>query len=649
MKTPAKKPAKLTEKTLPKILKAVAKKYPRVGAQYFRNAKGGFDVVTYNSLLLIMLDFGAGLLASGIRRGDHIGLISDNRKEWFQADMGLMAIGAADVPRGCDVSERDLRFILSSAECKTVIAENTAQATRILGMKAVLPLLARLIVFDPAKKDTEIAALAERCAVELCSFDDIRAHGRRFRAGNRGAVEAELDKGGWDDLACIIFTSGTTGEPKGAMLSHGNFITQLDELNERIYLHPGERAILVLPVWHAFERLCEYVAASQAAGLCYSKPVGSALLSDMQKLNPQLLPAVPRVFEALYDGIRRTVRKKGGVSAGLFAFFVAIAKLHSALDRRLFRKTARFSNDYIVLQWLALGVPWLLLYPLKLLGGVFVFRKIRTRLGIGFRAGISGGGALPPNIDAFFWAIGIRVVEGYGLTETAPVVCVRPVDAPVFGTVGKPIRGVEAQVVDSEGKPLPAGQQGSLRIRGGTVMKGYYKRADLNAAVLSSDGWFDTGDLAVFTVSGELALRGRKKDTIVLRGGENVEPLPLELKLAESRYVAQAVVVGQNERYLGALILPEKDEVAAYAAEQGLAAASYGELLKTPEIGKLFYREIRDAVSAKNGFRSFERIGRFVLLEEAFAAGKTLSAKQEIMRYKLPEIYAREFKQLFGA
>ncbi|WP_162504762.1 AMP-binding protein, partial [Treponema endosymbiont of Eucomonympha sp.] len=362
MKTPAKKPAKLTEKTLPKILKAVAKKYPRVGAQYFRNAKGGFDVVTYNSLLLVMLDFGAGLLASGIRRGDHIGFISDNRKEWFQADMGLMAIGAVDVPRGCDVSERDLRFILSSAECKTVIAENTVQAARILGMKAALPL-------------AETAVLAERCAVELCSFDDIRALGRRFRAGNRGAVEAELDKGGWDDLACIIFTSGTTGEPKGAMLSHGNFITQLDELNERIYLHPGERAILVLPVWHAFERLCEYVAASQAAGLCYSKPVGSALLADMQKLNPQLLPAVPRVFEALYDGIRRAARKRGGVSAGLFAFFVVAAKLHSALDRRLFRKAARFGNDYIVLQWLVFGVPWLLLYPLKLLGGVLVFRK----------------------------------------------------------------------------------------------------------------------------------------------------------------------------------------------------------------------------------------------------------------------------------
>ena len=185
------------------------------------------------------------------------------------------------------------------------------------------------------------------------------------------------------------------------MLSHGNFITQLDELNERIYLFPGDKALCVLPVWHVFQRLCEYVILNQGAALCYSKPIASILLPDFATLNPQLLPAVPRVLEAIYEGVNKTMRRTGGIVNILYNFFVAVAILHSRIDRKLFRKNIRFGNDHIVLWWPVLVLPWLALYPLKLLGGVLVFKKVRAKLGNAFRAGVAGGGAYPSAIDEY--------------------------------------------------------------------------------------------------------------------------------------------------------------------------------------------------------------------------------------------------------
>jgi long-chain acyl-CoA synthetase len=525
------------------------------------------------------------------------------------------------------------------------VAENTIQVRKILSFRDSLPNLKQLITIDDV--DESVKALAKQEKIEVLSFMQVLEAGKAFRIANPGKVEDELAVGKKDDLACIIFTSGTTGEPKGVMLSHYNFIAQLDELKERIYLFPGDRAILVLPVWHDFERLCEYVVTSQGATLGYSKPIGSVLMPDLQKLNPQLFPAVPRVFESVYDGINRTMRKTGGIVYVLYKFFVAVAKLHSKIDRRLFRKTARYSNDFLFLMWILLVIPWLILYPLKALGNVLVFRKIRAKLGTGFRSGVSGGGALPSQIDEFFWAIGAKVVEGYGLTETAPVISVRPIDAPVFGTVGSAIRHVEVRIVDDDGKVLSPGVKGEVQVRGDTVMKGYYKRDDLTKQVIDKDGWFSTGDIGMLTVNKELVLRGRKKDTIVLRGGENVEPLPIEMKLNESQYVRESVVIGQDQRSLGALIVPEHDEVIAFAENEGIAFSSYEALLKHSEVLKLFEQEIHAAVSQKNGFRLFERIGPFCLLPKQFEVGKELSAKQEIARFKITEIYKRTIKGMF--
>ncbi len=631
--------------TIPQMLKEIALQYPDVAAQYGKDAQGNFHPVTYKQLLDTSYHFGGGLLSLGTTRGEHVGLLADNRKEWLQADMGIMGIGAVDVPRGCDATERELRFIFSMAECKTIVVENETQVLKVLDFKESLPHLVRFISFDEVKE--EVKEKSKAAGVEVLQFGEVLKIGEEYCQKNPSKLEEEFEKGTSEDLACIIFTSGTTGEPKGVMLTHGNFLAQLEDLKERIYLYPGERALSVLPVWHAFERLCEYVVLCQAAAICYSKPIGSVMLPDFQKINPQMLPAVPRVFEAVYEGVYRTMRKTGGVVYALFRFFVGVAKVHSRIHRHLFRKTARLKNDHLLLSWIVLFIPWLLLYPLKALGGVIVFKKIRAKLGTSFRGGISGGGALPPQIDEFFWAIGVNLVEGYGLTETAPVVSVRPFRAPVFGTIGRPLKDVEVRIVDEEGNVLPKCQKGTVQVKGPTVMKGYYKREDLTAKVIDKDGWFDTGDIGLITLGGELVLKGRIKDTIVLRGGENIEPLTIEMKLNNSRYIAQSMVVGQDQRFLGAIIVPSEEEIVGYAQEQQIPYEDYSGLLKTQEIKKLIDSEIQTAISAKNGFRLFEKISRFFILDKPFVVGETLSAKQEIMRHKISEIYAKEIAELF--
>ena len=632
--------------TVPKMIKNTVDQYPEVYSQYKRLPNNEFEPITYRDMFQLAMDFGAALVSIGVKKEDKIGLISDNRAEWQQADIGLMAIGAIDVPRGCDATIIDLEKILSITEAQIVIAENNSQVKKILSIKEKLPALKKFICFENDVKP-ETFDLAKENNVEITYFSEMLKIGQKWRIENKGKVEELMESGTGDDVATIIFTSGTTGDPKGVVLTHKNFLAQLDELPERIFVNPGDKALSVLPIWHVFEREVEYVIMIQAATICYSKPVGSILLADFKKLNPHLLPAVPRVFEAVYDGIQKKMRKTGGIVQALFNFFVKVAIVHKRMQRKMFNQNACFKAYNPVFWWILFIIPWSLMWPLYWLGDLIVLRKIKAMLGNNFRAGISGGGAYPYNIDEFFWAIGVNVVEGYGLTETAPVVSVRPLAVPIFRTIGSPIRGIQARIVDMDGYVLGRGKEGILQIKGPTVMKGYYKRPDLTEKVMTVDGWLDTGDLAIFTIHDELQIKGRIKDTIVLRGGENLEPLPIEMKLSESRFIKQAIVVGQDKRYLGALLLVDEEEIKNYAATNGMQFDTYESLLQSDEIQKLYESEIANLVNSKNGFKMFERINKFRLITKAFEVGVELSAKQEIMRYRIADLYKTEIESMF--
>lgn len=634
--------------TIPKMIRDSAEKWPEVVAQYHKIDKGGeFQPVLYREMFQFSLDVAAGLMNIGVNRGDLIGLIADNRAEWLYTSIAINGLGAIDVPRGCDATPNDLVQILGLTEIKIVFTENGSQINKIVGIKDQLPCLEKFIVFDSDVKP-EILDLAKKNNVEIIFYKDILTSGQKWRIENPGKVEAEFDKGKSEDICTIIFTSGTTGTPKGVQLTHGGYLAQLDEIPERIYLNPGDKALSVLPVWHVFEREVEYVIMIQGGTLCYSKPVGSILLADFKAINPHILPAVPRVFEAVYDGVTKKMRKAGGIVLKLFNFFVGVAKLQKKMSRLMFNQNACFTRYTPVLWWILFIIPWSLLWPLYWLGDLIIFRKIKSMLGTNFRAGIAGGGAYPKIIDEFFWAIGVEIVEGYGLSETSPIVAVRPIAAPIYRTIGSPIRGVQVRIVDPvDGFVLERGKQGVLQIKGPTVMKGYYKRPDLTAKVINEEGWLDTGDLAVMTIHNELQIRGRIKDTIVLRGGENLEPVPIETKLSESRFIKQAVVLGQDMRYLGALILVDEEELKSYAEENGMQYDTFENFLQTEAVQKLYETEIATLISSKNGFKMFERVAKFQLITKPFEVGVELSAKQEIMRFRINEIYKDKIAEMF--
>jgi long-chain acyl-CoA synthetase len=290
-----------------------------------------------------------------------------------------------------------------------------------------------------------------------------------------------------------------------------------------------------------------------------------------------------------------------------------------------------------------------LLYPLYLLADVLVFKNIRKRFGKNFKygGGVSGGAALPRNVDMFFAAAGVNLCEGYGITETAPVVACRDMYKSVFGTVGKPLGCLEARIVDPDGNECPQGKEGEVWVRGESVMLGYYKDEAKTKEAITEDSWFKTGDLGLLSVDGELVLKGRVKDTIVLRGGENIEPVPIEMKLQESMFITTAVVVGQDERNLGALIVVDEVSLKQWLSENNIEYDDFDEVLKTEVVQNMFAHEIRNLVSIKNGFKIFELIAKFKLLSKKFEVGRELSIKMEVRRNKIPEFFEKELKEIF--
>jgi long-chain acyl-CoA synthetase len=634
------------EQTIPLMIRARTQATPDIPIQYAKDLSGKFQSKSFRAFYDEARDLAAGLLELGALRGDHVGLISDNRQEWLVTDMAVLSLGAADVPRGCDSTDREIAYILGFSECKISFVENEKQAEKILSHKKELPLLGTLILYDTYSEKLNQEAKAQ--GLRLLSYQDLIHLGKERRAKDPEEIDREIDKGQRDDLATIIFTSGTTGEPKGVMLSHGNFLHQLPTLPLVVNVQPGDVWLSVLPVWHSFERIMQYVAPSLYSGIAYSKPVGAIMLADFQAVHPQWMASVPRIWESLRDGVYRNIKQQGPVKKALFDFFVAVGKLHAEFRNLVFGLVPNFHGRIRTLDTLVGLVPWLVLTPFKALGSLLIFNKIKEKLGGRFRAGISGGGALPSQVDTFFSSIGVLLLEGYGLTETAPVVAVRRYTKPRPGCVGQLVLDTEVRIVDEEGQALPPGHKGLVLVRGGQVMKGYYKRPELTAKVLSSDGWLNTGDLGMMTHDGELKITGRAKDTIVLRGGENVEPAPIEEKIRESEWVLQCMVVGQDQKYLGALIVPQQEAVMAFAQENNIPILDYETLIQQPEINELVANDVADLVGPHNGFKPFERIFKFKLIPKPFEVGVELSHKQEVMRHRVVELYAKEVAELFS-
>jgi long-chain acyl-CoA synthetase len=628
--------------TLPKLMISVSEQYPDAVAQYAKTEAGDFVPTPFPRFVEEFKAFAAGLQELGVKREDHVGLISENRKEWLICDMAVLSLGAADVPRGCDSTADEIAYILSFADCQVTILENETQLKKLLNHSKELKGLKHIIMLDMPEKPQSWLG------VKVHSFEEILEKGEEAYRKEPASIQASIDEGKDDDVASLIFTSGTTGTPKGVMLTHRNLLHQVENVPKLLTTGPEDIWLCVLPVWHSFERIMQYVATGWGSALAYSKPIGKIMLGDMAVIRPTWMASVPRIWEAVQAGIYRNVNKEGGAKKVLFHFFVGAASLWTGFRNRLYGLLPEFKRRIRILDILVSILPFLLLYPLKALGNILVFKKIKQKLGGRFVAGISGGGALPPSVDSFFSAAGILLLEGYGLTETAPVLGVRSQFHPVPGTIGPVFPGTVIEIRDENGKPLPWGTKGIVYAKGPQLMKGYYKQPELTAAILSEDGWLNTGDLGMLTRNNELAIVGRVKDTIVLRGGENVEPLPIEQKMQESVYIAQSMLLGQDQRFLAALIVPNLEALQEYAGENNIGFIDGEDLLRQPEIEDLINGEIQERVGAQNGFKSFERINRFKLIIKPFEVGDELSQKQEIKRHVISEKYAEEISALFA-
>jgi long-chain acyl-CoA synthetase len=611
------------------------------GRPAFRHRVGETIVTyTYAELAERVEALATALLALGVSRGDRVGLISDNRPEWIVSDLACISLGAPDVPRGSDTTPKEIEYILGHSGATATFVEDSRRLGAVLGMRERLPGLRLVVVLDPGF-DGELPCDVHR-------LEDLIEKGRALRAGGDRRLEEVRGNIGPNDVATIIYTSGTTGEPKGVMLAHRNLMQNIKVLPGYFGMTSEDLFISLLPPWHIFERMVEYVAI--AAGACQYYSHIRTLAADMAREKPTWMASVPRVWEGIYGRVTANITKEPAAKQRVFGLLLAASK------RFVFARKVLQGRDAI---YAAPSAPARLARVLgaqatvALLWPVYAFAQkkfaaIRERTGGRLRAAVSGGGALPPYVDEFFAAVGITLLEGYGLTETSPVVAARTFDRQVLGTVGLPIPGTEVRIVDEHGRDLPQGQKGIVLCRGDQVMLGYYRRPEETAKVLSPDGWFNTGDLGRLTVRGELALTGRAKETIVLLGGENVEPTPIEEALKESPYIAQVMVVGQDRKNLGALVVPGFDAVRGWLAARGVAGGTAdAEICAREDVRELIKEELRRLLTEERGFKYYERIPRFALLPREFAVGEELTQTMKLRRTVITERYAEEIASLF--
>ena len=632
----------LLEETIVKQLQAIVKKYPGQPVQKSKDEKGVYQATSYADFYKEIQYCAAGFQSIGIKRGETVGLIADNRKEWLICDMGLLCLGANDAPRGCDITPKILSHILSMAACKTVILENSEQLDKVLEIKADLPKLKQIIMMEDASEES--AASARK--YKIMNFRDIMEKGKPLVEAEPDLIEKEIALGQPEDTATIIFTSGTTGVPKGVMLSNTAYVYQAEAMLHYIPVCETDTWLTILPVWHSFERIIQYVSCLNGACLAYSKPVGKTLLLDLQTIKPTHLTAVPRLWEALYAGIIRNIKAKGEKTEKLFNFFVKKSVINEHYRCVLEDRYPDYTGKPAPKLGAILGD--LLTKPYRNLGYKLLFSKVIAKMFPELKAGISGGGALQRDVDNFYAAIGLKVLEGYGLTESGPVISVRRQDHPVVNTVGPAFIGTEIKAIDNDGNEVGCGERGVLHVKGPQVMKGYFNNPELTSEVLDDEGWLNTGDIVMISRNKEIAIVGRAKDTIVLLGGENVEPVPLESKLKESPYIDNAVVLGQDKKYLSAIIVPDFDALEEYAQKNNIMYENRTLIGESPELKELVNKEIADLVCPANGFSSFERIYQFSILQNHFEVGRELSAKMELLRPKIYDLYKKEIEDLLN-
>ena len=626
---------------LPDLWELTAQKFGDIIALRDPHAKPEVRL-TYVELYRQIRQFAAGLQALGVKSGAKIALFADNSPRWFIADQAAMMAGAANAVRSSQADSEELLYILKDSDSSSLIIEDLDTLGRLKSDIANLGLDVVILLSDEAIEPEE--------GFKIINFPQLMQKGANH--------DFEPVQQTSETLATLIYTSGTTGRPKGVMLTHGNLLHQVNELDTIIHAQPGEIALSILPTWHSYERAAEYFLLSWGITQIYTSI--RFFKDDLQRFKPHFMIAVPRLWDSLYEAIQKNFRQKSSFQQKLIRFFLSFSEKYILLKRI----ADDLSLDNLAassLQRFIAKVQSVCLAPIHALGGVMVYHKIRLATGGRIKAVISGGGSLAKHLENFYEIVGVPILVGYGLTETSPVTNARTLQRNLRGSSGRPIPQTEIQIVDPESrKILPSGKRGLVLIRGPQVMKGYYKKPEATAKAIDSEGWFDSGDLGWMTPMGDLVLTGRAKDTIVLTNGENIEPQPIEDACIRSQFIDQMMLVGQDEKFLGALIVPNLDVLQRWSDSQQLgltfpqdassSTATADEVLNDPKVVQLFRQELKEQVKNRPGYRLDDQIKVFQLILEPFSQEngmmtQTLKIKRPIVTERYRAIIDRMFEK----
>ncbi|MEH2375703.1 AMP-dependent synthetase/ligase [Nostoc sp.] len=617
--------------SLPEIWPLAAQQFGDVIALRSPHAKPEV-VITYTQLAEQMQLFASGLQALGIKVGDRISLIADNSPRWFIADQGIMTAGGVDAVRSSQAEKEELLFIIANSGSTAIVVEDLKTLKKLQDRLNDLPIQLIILLSDEAAPTDE--------TLKVLNFVQLIEIGV-----NHNFVQVLQNR---DALATLIYTSGTTGKPKGVMLSYNNLMHQIITMGTVLQPNVGDMVLSILPSWHSYERAVEYYLLSQGCTQVYTNL--RSVKGDLRQFKPNYMVGVPRLWESIYEGVQKQFREQPANKQRLINFLLGISEKYIKA-RRVAQGLSLNNLHASTVERLAARIQASALLPLHALGERLVYAKVREATGGEVKQMISGGGALPRHIDNFFEIIGVQILQGYGLTETSPVTHVRRPWRNLIGASGQPLPATEAKIVDPETKaPLPIEKRGLVLLKGPQIMQGYYQNPEATAKAIDAEGWFDSGDLGWLTPQNDLVLTGRAKDTIVLTNGENIEPQPIEDACLRSPYIDQIMLVGQDQRSLGALIVPNLEALEKWAASQNLIVDTQNDQvtpspsqkidLQSKMIQDLFRQELNREVQNRPGFRPDDRIGTFKLILEQFSIENGLMTQTlKVRRHVVTERY----------
>ncbi len=553
---------------------------------------GRYHRISADTLLERVRRVALGVEELGVRAGDRVAILSENRPEWAIVDYATLALGAADVPIYPNLPADQVGYILRDSGACVAFVSNPDQAAKVVAARATCPALRHIITFGSPTSGVDR------------SLDAVETAGATADAnGKRDALRERALKVRPDDLATIIYTSGTTGDPKGVMLTHDNIYSNVMAGAATIPFAGDDTCLSFLPLSHIFERMAgHYLMLHAGASIAYAESTDTVPL-NMTEVRPTIVLSVPRLYEKMYARVLENALSGGAVKKRIFFWGRAVAE--------------RWANVK-----LAGGEPKRFLAAQYGMAQRLVFSKLRTRTGGRLRYFVSGGAPLAPEINKFFYAAGLTILEGYGLTETSPVIAVNTPTAFRIGTVGKPVPGVEIAIA----------ADGEILTRGPHVMRGYFNKPTATAEAIDSEGWFHTGDIGEIR-DGFLAITDRKKDIIVTAGGKNIAPQPIENKIKTNKYVSQAVMIGDRRKFPVILVVPNWDQLEKWARIHNILWTDRAQLLAMPTVHAKMEKEVHAECAELARFEMPKKIG---LLEHDFSIERgeltpTLKVKRRVI------------------